>query len=126
MATLSLRLKELRRDADLTQEELAARLGIDRATLASWETGRRQPDLDMAAKIADYFRVNVDYLLGRTDDPTPPSKGSSEDWESQAHYMTDQEFEALLRGRGLSQHDIEWIKQLERQRALEREKGQIK
>lgn len=71
MDTFKIRIRQLRDNKDLTQEELARVLGISRATLASWEVGRREPDFETASKIADFFGVSVDYLLGRTDDPRP-------------------------------------------------------
>lgn len=69
MDTFNTRIKQLREDKGLTQEELAKALGIARPTLASWEIGRREPDFETTTKIADFFGVSVDYLLGRTDDP---------------------------------------------------------
>lgn len=74
MDTFKVRIRQLREDKELTQEELAKVLGISRATLASWEIGRREPDFETASKIADFFGVSVDYLLGRTDDPHLPGK----------------------------------------------------
>lgn len=58
------RLKELR--GDMFQEELAEELGISRATLSHLENGRQEPNLELLEKIADFFNVSVDYLIGRT------------------------------------------------------------
>ncbi|WP_391559642.1 helix-turn-helix domain-containing protein [Robertmurraya sp.] len=68
---LANRLVEQRKNKKLTQEELAKNIGITRSALSQYEIGRRQPDYDTLQKLADYFEVTVDYLLGRTDDPTP-------------------------------------------------------
>ncbi len=65
MDTLGRRIKSLRTDKGLTQDELAKRLGIARTTLASWEVDRREPDYAMLQKLADIFEVSVDRLLGR-------------------------------------------------------------
>lgn len=61
------RLKQLRKDLDLTQNELAVKLSSSRSTIAGYETERKQPDYETLTKIADFFDVSVDYLLGRTD-----------------------------------------------------------
>lgn len=60
----AVRLKELREEANLTQNELAEKLGIGRATLSNYELGVRKPDIDTLQKIAMYFDVSSDYLLG--------------------------------------------------------------
>jgi len=63
------RLKELRQQKNLTQEELARKMGISRGTYAHYEINKRQPDYEMLQKFADFYDVTVDYLLGRTDNP---------------------------------------------------------
>lgn len=62
------RLKSLRLERDMTQEQLAQVLNVTRPTIAGYETKRKQPDFDKLSRIADFFSVSVDYLLGRTDD----------------------------------------------------------
>ena len=61
------RLKELRNERNLSQKDLAKILGTTNSSICDWETDRAQPDMEMLVKIADYFAVTVDYLLGRTD-----------------------------------------------------------
>jgi transcriptional regulator with XRE-family HTH domain len=51
----------------MSQEELAGKLNITRASLSHYETDRREPDFETLMKIADFFHVSVDYLMGRTD-----------------------------------------------------------
>lgn len=68
----SKRIAALRKQRKMTQEELADALGISRAALSHYEQGRREPDFETVQKIASFFGVSTDYLLGRTDDPTPP------------------------------------------------------
>lgn len=65
------RLKTLREKRGLGREQLAERLGLSYHAIAKYETGKRSPDQETILKIADYFNVSVDYLLGRSDDPTP-------------------------------------------------------
>lgn len=62
-------LKQLRQAKKLNQREVADALGIAISTLSQWETNKREPDNQSLQKLADYFGVSTDYLLGRTDDP---------------------------------------------------------
>ncbi|WP_186446235.1 helix-turn-helix domain-containing protein [Paenibacillus cremeus] len=63
------RIAHLREKHALTQEDLANKLGISRAALSHYETSRREPDYETIDKIASFFRVSIDYLLGRTNQP---------------------------------------------------------
>ncbi len=60
------RLKQLRIDSDLSQEELAKIIGVKQQTIGGWETGRTEPDHQITCRLADFFNVTVDELLGRT------------------------------------------------------------
>lgn len=62
------RLKELRKEKKLTQEELAGEIGVSKITILRWENGERQIKPDKAQALADHFGVSVGYLLGYTDD----------------------------------------------------------
>jgi len=64
---LSKRLKEIREEKGLSQRELAKLLNIDKSTVAKYETGERSPDADMIVKLADFFDVSTDFLLGRKE-----------------------------------------------------------
>ncbi len=64
-----IRLKSLREAAGLSQAKLATKLGVSQSTVGGWESGKREPNFNTTIRIADYFGVSVDYLLGRTDDP---------------------------------------------------------
>lgn len=64
---IDIRLKELRKSRKLTQEQLAKILNIKRATYAKYETGGNEPDFSTLLKIANFFEVSVDYLLGRSN-----------------------------------------------------------
>ncbi len=63
------RIKELRIKKGLFQKDLASELQVAQNTLSYWEKGKFQPDNEMLQKIADFFNVSVDYILGRTDEP---------------------------------------------------------
>lgn len=62
------RLKELRKELGLTQEELGKQVGMPNNTLSQYETGKREPKLETWQKLADFFNVPVDYLLGFSKD----------------------------------------------------------
>lgn len=64
----SIRLKELREEQGFSQYSLANELGIAQSTIGNWEAGKREPNLEMIIRLADFFKVSTDYLLGRTDD----------------------------------------------------------
>ena len=61
------RLKELRTKRHLLQKDVAAVLGIDRTTYVKYENGLSEPSYDILCKLAEYFEVSTDYLLGRDD-----------------------------------------------------------
>lgn len=58
------RMKRLRKDRRITQDEAAKRLGMVRTTYSNYENGNREPDFDTAKKIAEFYGVTVDHLLG--------------------------------------------------------------
>ena len=64
-----LRLKELRNNKGLSQAAIAERFGITQQAYANYERGTRQSDYDTLNKLADYFNVTTDYLLGRENKP---------------------------------------------------------
>ena len=63
------RLLELRKDADLTQDDLAAILNINKHSISSYERDKSEPPDEIKIAISKYFNVSVDYLLGVTDVP---------------------------------------------------------
>lgn len=62
--TFANKLKKARNDTGFTQREVAAELKISKSTIASYETGRTQPDIEMLGILADFYNVSVDWLLG--------------------------------------------------------------
>lgn len=60
-------LKHLREERRLSQKDIADYLGITRQAVASYELAKREPDYEILRKLADYFDVSVDYLLGRAN-----------------------------------------------------------
>jgi len=59
------RLKDLREDADMTQKNVAQLLGIDQRVYSTYETGKRDIPLRHLVILADFYKVSVDYILGR-------------------------------------------------------------
>ena len=72
------RLKELRKSSGLTQVQFAEAFNIAKGTIGMWESGKREPDFETAQRIADFFGVTVDYLLGRSNEKTPANSGERE------------------------------------------------
>ena len=70
------RLKEIRKDKDYTQQDIAHYLKIKQVQYSRYETGVRIIPIDLLAKLAKFYQVSTDYLLGLTDirTPYPPSK----------------------------------------------------
>ena len=64
-----MRMKEIRKAKGISQLKMAMDLHMAQNTISRYETGEREPGIADLIRIADYFRVSVDYLLGRTDDP---------------------------------------------------------
>lgn len=60
------RLKDLRQGEKISQAELASALNISNRTISMYEQGNSEPNVEILSKIADYFNVTADYLIGRT------------------------------------------------------------
>ncbi len=69
MANFSSRLRGLRKAKELTQQQLAKYVGISKSSINMYERGEREPGLEMLETIADFFNVDLDYLLGKSDIP---------------------------------------------------------
>lgn len=61
------KIAEMRKKAGLTQSKLSTAIGVSRSTLAMYETNKSEPDFKTISKLADFFGVSVDYLLGREE-----------------------------------------------------------
>lgn len=67
MPSFGQRLRELRTENNLTQEELAKHFGLHKTRISQYELDKRQADDDMKKKFAIYFNVSLDWLMGLTD-----------------------------------------------------------
>ncbi|MGT2896024.1 helix-turn-helix domain-containing protein [Streptococcus entericus] len=61
------RLKTLRKEAGLTQKDMAEKFSTSQPSYQQWESGKRTPNSDSLDKLANFFNVSTDYLLGNTD-----------------------------------------------------------
>ncbi|MBQ3640069.1 MAG: helix-turn-helix transcriptional regulator [Clostridia bacterium] len=61
------RIRDLREDRDMRQSDLSAATGIDQRTISNYETEKTFPDSAALIRLADFFGVSIDYLVGRTD-----------------------------------------------------------
>lgn len=109
-------LKKLRKAANLTQEQLADALGITRSRLGMYETGQREPDFETLEAIADYFNVDIDYLMGRTYKTTiiPETYYIDKDARELAEFLHENpKYKVLFdASRKVKPDDIEFVKQL--------------
>ena len=92
-----IQLKKLRENSGLSQYSFAAELGVAQSTIGGWESGTREPNLSTLNRIADYFGVTVDYLLGR---PSAPAQGGAQ------QVYNDISSEALLIARAYDLADV--------------------
>jgi transcriptional regulator with XRE-family HTH domain len=89
------RLRELRKKANLTMKELGKKFSLAESTISGYENGNRKPDMEIIQDLADFFEVSVDYLLGRTDDPSPSKEGLAFFGGIKVDELTDEEKEYL-------------------------------
>lgn len=68
------RIRDLREDRDLTQAQVGAAVGVSQRTYAYYESGQRMLPPEILSALADLYGVSVDYLLERTDDPSPTKR----------------------------------------------------
>lgn len=89
------RLRKLREGKGLRQEDMYNVVGYGKSAISQWETGTHVPGIKVLVKLADYFDVPLDYLVGRTDNPKlrqndrPRSKPEAKVAEEGEFYSTD-------------------------------------
>lgn len=67
------RIKELRKKKQISGESLGEMVGVQKSAISKYELGRAQPSVEVLVQIANILETSTDYLLGNTDDPTPPN-----------------------------------------------------
>lgn len=65
------RIRDIRNDRGLTQEQIAKILHVSQNTYSQYEIGTTRFPLDVVVTLAEYYNVSMDYLVGLTDEPTP-------------------------------------------------------
>lgn len=65
------RLRDLREDHDLTQDQLVARLGLNKTTYTNYEQGKREIPFALAIRLAQLYNVSLDFIAGLVADPKP-------------------------------------------------------
>ena len=88
-------LKKLRKDRNATQKEVSQAIGADQQTLRRYESGERKPDTEMLLRIAKYYNVSADYLLGLSENST-----------------VEPDMKAAVKCTGLSEKSIEKLKRI--------------
>ncbi len=96
-----LRLQTLREQRNMTKSAMARELGFSRQVYGNYENGLRMPDAETLTRIANYFKVSVDYLLGNTNEPIKPK---TEKIPKDLRKILEDE-EIILNGRMLSDDD---------------------
>lgn len=86
MKNFSDRLKSLRKEKDLTGEQLGKIFNVTKTAVSYWESGKNFPGEDMVKKIAEYFEVSTDFLLGKSDIRNPYITEGIEVREEQEKY----------------------------------------
>lgn len=71
---IGIRLRKLREEKNMNQEQLAIKLNISASSIGMYETDKREPSDEIKKKIAEYFDVSIDYLVGNSDEKNPKVK----------------------------------------------------
>lgn len=107
MIDFGITLKKLRIEKQLTQSELASKVGFSKSAISMYENGKREPDFEVLEIFADFFNVNLMYLIGsesdRNESITIAAHHDGEDW-------TEEELK-----------EIEWFKELVRAKRAKKE-----
>lgn len=126
------RLKKLREEKNLNQEEFAKILNISRSSIGMYESNKREPSDELKKQFADFFNCTIDYLMGTSDvrKPfiVPPAKKSGVVDELFNKYYSELQKEFQQAGLvididGLTEEDIEEIKEFVRFRKERRKKN---
>ena len=88
---LAQRLKQLRAENQMTQVQLAEKLGVSKGTVAMWETDKRSPSFEMLAEMTNLFDRRMDYILGYSDDASSP-KPTEEDIDQMGRWAAEESF----------------------------------
>lgn len=96
------RIKELRKSKKMSQSELGKFIGVSQTTVTAWENGRAEPSSSYVAKLATFFNVSTDYLLGR--DPREDDLKTAD--------LADDDTIFTFEGKPIPEQDLEYMKRL--------------
>ena len=109
-------LKVLRIKSGLTQQEMADKLNISRSSIGMYENGEREPSFELLETIADYFNVDMNYLLGKKEssENIPQGYYLNEDARDMAQFLYDNpEYKVLFDAtRKVKKDDIQFVKEM--------------
>ena len=97
-------LKELRREKNITQEQLAEAMSVSNRTVSRWETGSNMPDLDIVIELADYYNVDIKELLNGERKSEEMNKDVKEAVLKVADYSNDEKMKLMKK-----LHFFSWI-----------------
>lgn len=89
------RLKELRKEKNITQVQLAEALGVSKGTVAMWETGKREPNFETLDRLSDIFDRRIDYILGYSNDSSSPQP-TEEDIDQLGRWEVEEQFREIM------------------------------
>lgn len=120
------RLKEIRKEKNMTQVQLAEALGVSKGTVAMWEIGKRQPNFETLNALSDIFDKKIDYILGYSNDSSSAQMTESEIeqlgiWETEENFY--EMIMAYLRLDDFGKHAVESVIKAEVSRC--REQGSL-
>ncbi|WP_148458240.1 helix-turn-helix domain-containing protein [Ligilactobacillus murinus] len=107
----NIRLKELRNQKNMTQDELGKVLNVSGKTIGTWERDSRQPNIETINALANYFNVSTDYLLGRKEN----SKTKNDDKQVDLTGIGQKEDEEKIfsyEGKEIPRQDLELIRRI--------------
>lgn len=96
------RIKELRKSKKMSQSELGKFIGVSQTTVTAWENGRAEPSSSYVTKLATFFNVSTDYLLGR--DPREDDLKTAD--------LADDDTIFTFEGKPIPEQDLEYMKRL--------------
>ena len=94
------RIKQLREEKHLSQDELAKKMSVSPSTIGMYERDEREPNDEMTLKLADFFNVSTDYLLGKSNIRNPEDKLKDEfefAYHKEMEGLTEEEITDALR-----------------------------
>ena len=118
------RLKELRKENNMTQVQLAETLGVSKGTVAMWEIGKREPNFETLDRLSDVFDKRIDYILGYSDDASSPQLTEDEVDQLVRWEVEDQFRETIMSYLSLDEYGktaVESLIKTEKLRCLEQQ-----